>query len=206
MTTLVLTADRNTIGRHDWVGAFDPEARAFMDVHGGVRVQIPQALTARCRFEAALRAVEEHRPDVVAYFGHGLRRQLPQLGMGLHEAAAFGAAIAANATGARVVLYACSAADGTGPGGDGGFCDALRDALIGLGAVSSQVDGHSNGGHTTRNPYVRRFNVRTNVGGDWIVAPGTPLWARWRAALMGPMRFRYPFLTAAEIAAELAPT
>ena len=94
---------------------------------------------------------------------------------------------------------------GDGPGGDGGFADALRDALSERG-VTGHVDAHVTTGHTTRNPHVRRFycdGAAAGTGGDWLVAPGSPKWRRWVTALKGDMRFRFPWLTPAEIDAAL---
>lgn len=111
-----------------------------------------------------------------------------------------------------VVLYCCSTgADrdaGTdetgdpGPGGDGGFADRLRDELGEMG-VAATVYAHSTAGHCTRNPRVRIFTPEERRGGHWVVSPDLPLWPRWRAFLQGPGRFQFPFMSAAEIEAEL---
>jgi hypothetical protein len=116
------------------------------------------------------------------------------------------------ATELTVALYACSAgADqdastdelhDPGPGGDGGFADRLRDELGELG-VKATVFGHSNAGHCTRNPRVRIFLPEERRGGHWVVSPDSPLWARWKAFLKGAGRFQFPFMSAAEIEAEL---
>lgn len=201
---LTLLPDRNTPHRSDWSGAFSPEARLFVQQHGGVVLEVPQDLPAAGKFRATIAAIEQHQPDVVAYFGHGLRRSLPQLGITLGNVDTFGAAIAAFATAPRVVLYACSAADGFGPAGDGGLADGLRDAMVGSGARGAQVDAHRTAGHTTHNPHVRRFLADTTRGGVYIVEPESELWRKWVHALKGPMRFKFPFLTIAEIHAALA--
>lgn len=111
-----------------------------------------------------------------------------------------------------VALYCCSTGadqradtDETsdpGPGGDGGFADRLRDELGELG-VKATVFAHSNAGHTTRNPRVRVFRPGESAGGHWLVAPGSELWPAWRRFLQGPGRFQFPFMSAAEIEAEL---
>ncbi len=104
-----------------------------------------------------------------------------------------------------VTLYACSTADGPHLGGDGGFADALRDALCKVGATGCVVDAHTTAGHTTRNPYVRRFyGAASPVGGVWIVEPKSALWRPWVKALQGPFRWEFPLLTVAEIHARLA--
>lgn len=200
---LVLTADRDTPGRADYRGAFAPEADAFVSKHGGTVVRIDQGQNAAGRFRQTLHAIEEHQPDVLVYCGHGLRRSLPQLGATLGNIASLAGAVALGSTGPLVVLYACSAADGVAPGGEGGFCDALRDALCNAEAGGCRVLGHSTAGHAVRNPYVREFRSETTIGGTWLVAPGSPLWSRWVKALQGPLRLEYPFLSAAEVAARL---
>lgn len=200
---LVLTADRDTPGRHDWRGAFQPEADAFIAKHGGKLVRIDQGQAQAGRFRQTLQAIEEHQPDTLVYFGHGLRRSLPQLGAGLGNIASIAGALALGSTGPLVVLYACSAADGVAPGGEGGYCDALRDALCNAEATGCRVVGHSTAGHCCRNPYVREFTSTTTLGGAWLVAPGSPRWARWVKAMQGPMRFEFPHLSRAEIEARL---
>lgn len=110
-----------------------------------------------------------------------------------------------------VALYCCSTgADqnpktserAAGPGGDGGFADRLRDELGELG-VRATVYAHSTAGHTTQNPHVRIFLPEERRGGHWLVAPGGELWPAWDRYLEGEGRFAFPFLTAAELEAEL---
>jgi hypothetical protein len=117
---------------------------------------------------------------------------------------------------AYVLLYACDAArdadahtaDDTqeGPGGDGGFADLLRDACEDLGRRVT-VMAHATRGHCAWNPYARRFRPDTGrYGGDWYVAPGSPVWLRWARALRDPqssLRWRFPRMEPAEIEREL---
>jgi hypothetical protein len=143
--------------------------------------------------------------DHVALFCHGLARGI-QTGHDLATVATLADAISASTAPPRhlvVTLYACDAADTRtgGPGGDGGFADALRDALSERG-ITGHVDAHVTTGHTTKNPYVRRFycdGQAAGTGGDWLVAPGSPKWRAWVRALKGDMRWRFPWLTPAEI-------
>ncbi len=117
-----------------------------------------------------------------------------------------------------VTLYCCSTASDTDPktpemqdtgtGGDGGFADLLRDALCAQGFFDCQVDAHTTAGHTTQNPYVRRFEghgIPTGgVGGQWIVTPRSKQWAKWSAALKkGTFRFAFPFQSMFEIHTQL---
>src|SRR5690606_18287712 len=93
---------------------------------------------------------------------------------------------------AIITLYACDAArDGDsdrrddvapGPGGDGGFADALRDALSADHHMHGHVDAHASLGHATKNPFVRRFwmdGESADIGGDWLISPGSPAWRTW---------------------------
>ena len=119
----------------------------------------------------------------------------------------------------RVTLYACSTAASPdrpdaasdGVGGDNGFADLLRDALCAEGAVNCHVDAHTCKGHTTKNPYLRRFEglgVNTGgIGGQWLVTPGSQQWKLWSAALKAEkapwlkseLRWRFPFMSAVGI-------
>ena len=56
---LVLTPDRDTPGRSDWRGAFQPEADAFLARHGGTLVRIDQGQNQAGRFRQTLAAIEE---------------------------------------------------------------------------------------------------------------------------------------------------
>jgi hypothetical protein len=204
---LILTPDRNTQG-NDYKGAFKPEAIHFSRLHGLPRAtEIDLGLGAGARRAAVLAAIKAapDGADVFAMFTHGLRRSLPQLGFDNSHAAALGEALAEKlAPSGVVVLYACST--GTSPNGigegDGGFADALRDAIVRAApAWRGHLDAHEKAAHTTTNPWVRRFDHSTDKGGAWIVEPGSALWAKWRARLneRDPLRLRFPFLSVAEI-------
>jgi len=61
-------------------------------------------------------------------------------------------------------------------GGQGSFAFALRDNLVecfgSLGETfTGNVDAHTNAGHSTQNPYVRRFLSKKGDPGQWIVEP-----------------------------------
>lgn len=104
-----------------------------------------------------------------------------------------------------VTLYACSTADGPHLGGDGGFADALRDALCEAGASACCVDAHVTAGHATRNPYVRRFvGPLAATGGEYIIEPKSALWRPWVKALTGDFRWRFPLVATDAIRAALA--
>lgn len=153
--------------------------------------------------------------DIVALFGHGLKHSI-QTGHDMASIPALADLLDAHASPhVRIELYACDAARDSdwnkkddvrdAVGGDGGFADALRDALSTHG-LTGHVDAHAVAAHTTWNPYVRRFYMDGEgvaSGAGWLVDPKGPHWRAWRAALRGPMRFRFPLLTADEIAAAL---
>jgi hypothetical protein len=218
MSLLIVTPDRNTPGRKDFSGAFLPESLAFAvraNVHSvdrdeirTVRIDLGGSGAAR-RAQLITAIAECERPlELVAFFCHGLMRKLPQLGWDTGNVAELATALAARMPiGARVVLYACSTAAGSGTGGDNGFADRLRDALCAAGAIDCQVDAHFGAGHATMNPRVRRFEGRGShtggVGGAWIVPPGSPKWRAWIAKLKTPYRFDFPFLPLASIHAAL---
>lgn len=146
--------------------------------------------------------------DLVAVFCHGYTTGM-QTGHDLATVDSLAECIALRSSDTVLVpLYACDTADTRArkaTGGDGGFADALRDALSVRGK-RGHVDAHTTTAHTTKNPHVRRFHMdgeARGTGGDWLVAPGSPKWRAWRAALRGPMRFAFPLLTQAEIDAAL---
>ena len=220
MRALVIHPLHNTGTKRDATGAFIPEANAYakhlramvgdalyewrIEAHGFDNRA--SKLARRREVEGLLR--EGDPVDTVALFCHGLARGI-QTGHDLATVSTLADALAVACDRKRLVvtLYACDAADspGDGPGGDGGFADALRDALSERG-ITGHVDAHVTTGHTTRHPYVRRFycdGAAAGTGGDWLVAPGSPKWRRWVTALKGDMRWRFPWLTPAEIDAAL---
>jgi hypothetical protein len=204
MSHLIFLPDRNTGTKHDWSGAFLPEAIQWQSLHGGQMVQVSQRLGGAGRRKAVLSAIHEYQPSVLAWFGHGLERSIHQMGFDSGNVEALAAAIAEYTTAPQVILYACSCADGPGPSGDEGFADLLRDALCREGAIHCAVWGHTTAGHTTQNPYVRVFRGPTpQQGGEWVVKPGGDHWARWQALLDGPLRFDFPLLTKDELRARL---
>lgn len=215
---LILLPDRNTSGKSDLTGAFQPEARLLVEMRGGSTVYIDQSQGDVGRRRQVIRAIDRHQPAEIVYFGHGLERRLPQLGFSLGHCAQLAEAISEYATAPTIVLYACSAADGVGPGGDGGFCDVLRDSLCEAGAKACNVYGHDRGGHTTGNRHVRWFfGPEPAVGGKWLFEPNGPHWKDWYCCdrmapglpgcpgkgVHGPLRLRFPWLTKDALLREL---
>lgn len=220
---LIFTPDRNTGTRRDYTGAFQPEAEAFARLYNSrpiVRVDVAEPL--RARTEHVLAAIQADGPiDLLAFFCHGFPEGLQLVGDRTirvdgrtHVQARpetvrrLAQALVEHASPqVRVVLYACSAGDGTRLDGDEGFADRLRDALCAAGAPRCTVLAHTTAGHVTQNPHVRSFagdgSPVGGTGGTWIVAPGSKLWPAWRRGLRTDLRFRFPSMTLAQIHAEL---
>lgn len=132
--------------------------------------------------------------NVVAYFGHGLRRGLSSAGfLGDHGLQEFADALARNINPRSVIiLNACSC------GHPGGFAEQLGPALVSRG-VRATIYAHNNSGHTTNNPTKRRY-----PGGDYLIAPGDKRFRSWRQALWGTdLWARYPFMEPEQIAREV---
>ncbi|UJR81505.1 hypothetical protein [Sandaracinus amylolyticus] len=191
MTRLAFTGDRNRPGKKDWSGAFAPEALRFAG-HARDVARIPLDATAsdmRMLISASIRSAG---PSIVGFFCHGLTRRI-ELGFDMGTVDELAAALAEVGC-SRVALYACSTGSGKGPGGDGGFADALRDAMCRAGLVDARVLAHETAGHATQNPRKRFFDGMGSpvggVGGYWIVEPGSSLWKPWTRRLREDADFR----------------
>jgi hypothetical protein len=209
VTVLALFPEHDTPGKRDSSGAFRPGAREFALEHGGTSLPINARGPKAARRKAVIAAIGDGfdvRYSAVAFFCHGWRTGI-QFGFDLAHVSELAAAIARS--GATIVpLYACSTAQG-GAGGDGGFADALRDALCVAGVTTCRVDAHDSKGHTFRNPRVRRFEGRGSptggMGGEWIVRPEHALFGTWRLALSDSRLWaQFPFFATAEIHGRLA--
>lgn len=216
---LLLAPMYNTGDKRDATGAFQLEARAFRFIH---REQVPVKLFDNSkpmpvRFTEVMEWINACEPgsvDTLATFCHGFKAGL-QIGATVANAGKFADALQrVLAPSPTLALYSCDAArdadndrdddDDPGPGGEGGFADRLRDELVKRGVMAT-IYAHATAGHTTLNPYVRRFDPDDLAGGRWIVTPHSAQWGAWRNALRGNLRFRFPFLTQLEIEAELVP-
>lgn len=226
MHHLVFIPDRNSDGKGDFTGAFEPESDRYKTFHVGRgdtaqihRIDISHGASKRlAQVEEALRATTFDR---LAFFCHGTRHWL-QLGMAskteVEQARLMGTAkvIAASSTPTlRIALYACGTGAGEDetegvPGGEGGFADLLRDALCAAGRSDVWVFAHTSAGHTTRNPDVRFFpglgSPYGQVGGLDVARRHTPEYSRLRELLKHPtngFRFEIPYLTIPEIQARI---
>lgn len=167
--------------------------------------------------------------DVLAFFCHGWPDGI-QAGFSSAHARLLAREVATvSSSKLTVMLYCCSTgadkrADtdellDPGPGGDNGFADRLRDELFAAG-VTATVYAHSTKGHTSANPRVRIFTPGAQKGGNWIVAPGSKHWSKWRAALQfvekrggknfvneeNTFRFDFPFMSTEQIQTKLEAT
>lgn len=204
MRRLAITGDRNRPGKRDWSGAFRPESMRFVIASGDTRSKtraIDTKLPLAKQRDEIERAIVEVQPEELGVFCHGFPRRI-ELG---HTVATVGAlARVLRAVGCyRVGLYACSTAIGTGPGGDGGFADELRDALD---HADARVVAHVVAGHATMSPHVRFFDGHAGAGGIDVVPRGSPLWRRWCQRLRDvddPLRWDLLTMSVAEIRAAL---
>lgn len=220
MRGIAILPDRNSRGKFDQSGAFEPEARAFAKHHGipdDHVVEIDISADQGARAAQFLTAIRDRAKgpafSLVAFFGHGLTNNLPQFRQVTAPKLA-GVLGSVKVPAVHVALYACSTAAGDRLTGDGGFADGLRDALQRNGSIDCTVDGHTTAGHASYNPNLRRFMglgtndagalVHGGSGGEWIVAPGSKDWKKWIAYLRTVGRFEFPLLTLEEIRAKVA--
>lgn len=185
----------------DATGAFLPEARAFVKLHGGEVATFDNRASEASRFRETLEILASSGPiETLAFFCHGFKSGI-QCGARVHNLWALARAIPSVQS---IALYACDAArdsdadraDDTarGPGGEGGFA-----SLLARKARAQWVDAHATAAHTTKNPHLRRFGP-SGIG-RWLVEPGSDLWGEWCARLQNDRDFRltFPRLSEAEI-------
>ena len=207
MTVIAIAPAHDSPGKHDASGAFIPEARAFVKLHGGKLLTFDNSREPAARFVEVIDLLHGRKADAVGFFCHGHKNGL-QVGATLRNAHVLAAALR-DVGAASVPLYACDAARDNdadrsddsepGPGGAGGFASTLSAALPGV-----VIDAHTTTAHTTRNPHVRRF--MSGGDGAWLVEPGSPMWRTWRDALREDRDFRlgFPLMSADAIAAYLS--
>lgn len=206
MTSIAFYPKKQKAG--DGFNVFYPEAQKFLAHHEDkarrVLVEVEaQRMTGivpvaeksaalkarRAQVKTALSALADSKAYTsnFAFFCHGWRTGM-QFGFDLRSVGELAEHIhaASGNQDPNVFLYSCSCGSGDNDG-DGGFADKLRDELCKLGSVNCLVVAHATAGHATSNPYVREFNGNGSpvggTGGQWIVAPGSELWEKWRKAL-----------------------
>lgn len=192
MTAICFVPKFNAKGKRDVTGAFLPAAQMWAKYHGGKMVTVDNSLPFATRKFQVLEALEAMPPRFlrVAFFCHGWEKGI-QLGFTLKDVGTLAAAFQRHTDdGVQITIFGCLTGSGVekeAPGGDGGFADELRDALCRAGLARCRVDAHTTAGHATENPHVRRFDGLGSPvggsGGQWIVAPKSGLWSKWRQKL-----------------------
>jgi hypothetical protein len=195
----------NTEGKHDATGAFIREAWAWEKFWGkkgekAKTIGIDNTSKKIQMRKTVLDGIEKHRPQHTAFFCHGWQTGI-QLGFTMANIRELAAALIEART-YDITIYGCKTASGPGTGGDGGFADKLADALNMREFGMRNVDAHTTAGHTTQNPYVRRF--WGGCGGQWIVDPKSALWSEWVYALKTDLRFEFPRMGIDEIKKRLS--
>lgn len=225
---LIFTPKSNVEGKKDATGAFHPEAETFASLaRAGSRIYQLDNLKPFARRRAEVVAELERAKGggftSVAFFCHGwldgiqagfLRRHAGELAQAIH--AVVSSSPNAVTTDVVVPLFCCSTgqdpqddpitAAGTG---DDSFADKLRDALCAAGQVDCRVMAHTVAAHTTKNPmvlFMDGMGVATGgVGGYAPASPKSESWSAWKSALQSTsLRFRMPYMSPAEIHAELS--
>lgn len=223
---LIFIPAHNSEGKKDVTGAFRPEAVGLDEHYGSCAIySIDNTLPMPKRRAQVLRWMEHEKGefDSVVFFCHGWQDGI-QLGFTRKTVGGLVKAISDNISawdnleggeGPLIALYCCSTGEdpqddpleaaGTG---DDSFADKLRDALCADGWVHCRVVAHTTAGHTTQNPNVLFMDgmdcADGGVGGYPPVSPKSKLWPKWKKALRTTdLRFRFPFMSPAEIHAEL---
>ena len=232
MKTAIIYSSRNKPGLNPhtglpWVdatGAFVPEAHGFALANGRdncemLAVDCINNTTATRRRIVCEWLKKIHGIELLAIFCHGWSKGI-QIGFTIPECDMLAKALFAADNRLKIALYCCWTADAdgvadsekVGPATDNGFADHLRDTLLSMDFKGGWVDGHKKEGHTSMNPYLIRFLIDPDKdvdgdndiqGGAWIVQPGAAGWKKWSKALRGDMRYRFPLLSAEEIAAQV---
>lgn len=189
-------------------GEFAKEAQAFAACHGIPTVDlipigtVQPLMLRRWKVMRELRKREGQHYDAIVFFCHGKKNYI-QLGFKRKSIKALADRIRRMAKHrVSVVLYCCSCA------ARGGIAELLRDELM----VSHEcrVIGHTNRGHTTRNPHVRVYYIdglHGYVRSHYFAAlfRDKPYWDRWDRYLDADIdfRFRFPFMWLSEIVSEI---
>lgn len=215
---LAIAPAHNTT-KPDATGAFQPEAQRFLKYH---KVTGKPYLFDNSRPLPARRGEVDDLLDAhagaglecLAFFCHGTKHGL-QTGHEMGHGLFLGQRIARTLSpGAVVCLYACDAGRDSdmdskddvrqGPGGADGFASVVYRGILSV-LPGVTLVAHATAGHTTQNPWARVWRDDTDPGsGDWFVEPHTKLWSTWCKALrLTSYRYRFPFLTEEELAADL---
>jgi hypothetical protein len=172
-------------------------ASLFCSEYGAQEIVVDnQTARAEQRRTIAKAFADAGKPlDGVAFFCHGYPIGL-QLGFKVPQVEDLADLIATHCRpGAFVALYACSTAFSK-EGGAKPFAARLSEAVAQEGLQGVVIDAHTTAGHTTFNPYVKRYVGDT---GDWLVRPHSLVWRRWRQSLPKGLWKTFPTMTRDEI-------
>lgn len=241
MNGLVLYWGQNTPGKSD-LSVFQGGARVYSRLHSIASERVvpidvyrgPTPVPPGERMRQSFGAVEALPQDrslaTLAIFSHGFRDRLG-IGFTIRNVDRLAALLATRARrDLHFIYYACStggdlpgvAQPEAGPGGEGGFLDASRDAFCRAGLVDCVGFGHDRSAHAYFCPFVTQADgAGSTVGGfgnRWLVEPRlrgshADRW-KWRAWLWcmqtksgreaNPRLWaRFPHMTDAELDAEL---
>ncbi len=184
---------------------FGKEARLFAKCHNVPREDVIPVSTfqplmmRRWKVMREMKKREGMEYGSIVFFCHGWKHKLQLIGKEVSIPAL--AKRIHHITGdyyVTVVLYACSCA------ATNGFAERLRDKLY---QDDCDVIGHTNSGHTTRNPWVRYYTKRLRYKKRrfMLVNRYTEPWDAWYMHLRTDedFRFRFPFMSPKQIAIEL---
>jgi len=160
--------------------------------------------------------------DAVAFFCHGTWKHL-KLGWHIWNVAELASLLGSVCSDEpKVILYACSCGRGKYEEGSrwkllsklmmrndergiDGFAFMLSSAFRKY--QSCEIFAHSSAGHTTKNPYVFRFDSSSNcVARKAHVVRGSQNWRRWYESMRSEsstLRYRFPFMSDVELEREL---
>jgi hypothetical protein len=201
----------------DATGAFHPYMEAFEKLYSKngtvATLKFDNHATAKSEFNALMTDIQHavmvarSQLDALVYFGHGWPTGMVSADIYNNAIPTFADLIRKNcAHSVKVILYACLCGAKNAPGGS--FAARLANELT---DVQAEVYAHDNAGHTTTNPNVYRFfGIRPAV----LVAPPAKFHAFDKLLKTesidkkprGNNAFwaRYPFMTDAEIDAEVS--
>ena len=203
---------------------FSAQCRRFADKHVGYTIGYDYYTGNIRRRELRNRVIKDLESysdkgvvfDSIAIFCHGWANGI-QLGFRVSDGTVCELAEAIHgclAMDGSVALYCCSTAhdrdedddEEVGPGTQGGFADELFVELLNLGNIGHTIDAHMTRGHTTRNPWVVRFQEDglDIYNGDWLVTPNSSLWRRWVMALRNTeLQYQFPMMDENQIVRSL---
>ncbi len=224
---LAIVCQHNVRGKKDVTGAFLPEAQKLTKAAAPgsriVRVDNSKPFGRRRREINGIldKLISEGAHfDSIAPFCHGWLNGI-QIGYSRKTVKQFADRIrdlSGDSSVATVPLYCCSTGEDeddssiTAAGtGDDSFADKLRDAMCDNGQTLCRVMAHTTVAHTTKNPMVLFMDGMGvpdgGVGGYPPVSPKSKNWKAWKRELRrhaGTLRFRFPYMSVAEIHAELS--